>query len=69
MKIIDTKWFNYQNVTIGIVLIQGQINDHKAYIGLGDGANEGKDEMHIAHSGAPFHYGPALWPEIKNWRI
>ena len=69
MKIIDVKWFsgNFPGC-IGIVLTIGKINDHKAYIGLGEGIDKELDANKIANHGAPFYQGPALWPNIQSWR-
>lgn len=37
-KIVDVKWYTGRN-TIGIVLIKNFVGGHKAYIGVGLGAN------------------------------
>lgn len=52
MKIIDTSWFTEQEgTTIGIVVIENEIGDRKAYIGTGAGYDEDVDRRHISERG------------------
>ena len=67
MKIIDVKWFTARSDCIGIVLTQNDMGDHKAYIGVGRGEDEGQDAQQISTLGASFHYGHLVWPNIKKW--
>jgi hypothetical protein len=44
------------------------VHCHKAYIGLGEGADEKYDSLSIAQNGAKFYpYAAAVWPNIKDW--
>lgn len=56
MKIIDSIWFSsFTHPTIGIVFGQDEITgERKAYIGIGGGVDEARDDEHIAKTGAPF---------------
>lgn len=56
MKIIGTVWFtNMDGHCIGIVTIENDIGERKAYIGLGEGRDEEVDAQHIAENGAPVY--------------
>lgn len=50
MKIIHTAWFSGIKC-IGIVVIENEIGEKKAYIGIGDGQNEKFDAEKIAAYG------------------
>lgn len=52
MKIIDTIWFTASSNTIGIVIGKDDTNEPKAYIGVGNGADEEVDTKHIVEWGA-----------------
>jgi len=62
----DVKWFCGRD-TIGLVLVK-TMHGHKAYIGLGEGADSKYDSLSIAQNGAKFYpYAAAVWPHIKDW--
>lgn len=57
MKIINAIWFTEMGKTepIGIIIGQDEITkEKKAYIGTGEGDDEGVDAGHIAECGAKF---------------
>lgn len=57
MKITNAWWFTelMANRPIGIVLCHDEVeNTHKAYIGTGDGFDEGEDAKNIVANGARF---------------
>ena len=51
-KIVESFWFTGITV-IGIVVIEDDIGKRKAYIGLGYGDDQKRDERIIAERGAP----------------
>lgn len=53
MKILDHIWFNARDC-VGIVLIETEIGEHKAYIGVGVSKNEIWDLNWIASWGCHF---------------
>jgi len=62
----DVKWFSGRAM-VGIVLVR-TVHGHKAYIGVGEGADEKYDSLSIALGGAKFYpYAAAVWPHIKHW--
>lgn len=56
MKILNKIWFTEMGSVnpIGIVIIQNEIGEEKAYIGTGSGHNEEDDAKKIAEQGAKF---------------
>ena len=52
MKIIGTHWFTGISC-FGIVVIETEVGERKAYIGLGVGLNEKEDAEYIAAHGVP----------------
>lgn len=55
MKIVETLWFTGFGGTVGIVVIEEDVtNARRAYIGLGEGANEKLDTDKIIAWGVPF---------------
>lgn len=56
MKIIDTFWFTSFSGTIGIVVIENEVNECKAYIGMAAGIDESAEANHISKWGAPMPY-------------
>lgn len=56
MKIIDKIWFTEMGSTepIGIVIIETEVGERKAYVGKGLGINEEEDAKFIAKRGAKF---------------
>jgi hypothetical protein len=55
VKIIDSLWFTGEFCTIGIVVVQYNCKDIRAYIGVAKGKNKQMDERMIAEYGAPFY--------------
>ena len=53
MKIISVDWFTEMGETrpIGIVVIENEMGERKAYIGKGAGYNEEIDKRHISKCG------------------
>ena len=51
-KVIDKMWFTTGVASIGIVVTENNIGEHKAYIGLSEGLNEDADAEHIADHGS-----------------
>lgn len=52
MKIIDTIWFTSMYFTIGIVIIENEMGERKAYMGTGSGTDEAADVKRISEWGA-----------------
>lgn len=63
MEILGNIWFTPQGKSIGIVVIQGGV-EKKAYIGIGQGIDEGEDLKFISEYGTPFPLKQAM--EICN---
>lgn len=55
MRIIDAIWFSSFTGTMGIVVIENETGERKAYIGHAAGLNERDDMQHIADHGAPIY--------------
>jgi hypothetical protein len=57
-KILGSIWFTPHGKSIGIVVITDGF-ENKAYIGIGSGFDQKKDEQYIAAHGVPFPIHPA----------
>ena len=57
MEVINVTWFSEMGCAkpIGIVVVEVEEGERKAYIGTGDGYNEQLDTQHIISSGAKLH--------------
>lgn len=67
MKILDTMWFSGKDC-VGIVLIENDFKEIKAYIGVGIGLNKNIDSNSIANMGTSFPLGWAItiFPRYKE---